>query len=320
MKISYMQKLMEQIPKNVDISDPAWRNAYIRQMGVDPSDIYQELEMESRLVDTHMDVSYGNVHVSLHSHNFYELLLCESSCNVEYLVGAERYRLQKGDIVMIPPGVSHRPLLPETMAVPYRRCVLWISRELIDNLRTVVPELNSEGPVYNLMLRTADTPWAYLADLFENGIAESKNRASGWELALLGNTITLLACLRRAYQDRAHGKLQAEKPELLDRLLAYIEENLAQKITLSDAARHFFVSESTVTHLFRRKMGVSFYRCVTQRRLIAAKTLIEQGALLEDVALRTGFQDYSGFYRAFRQEYGISPRQYRQLRDNSRQT
>ena len=60
-------------------------------------------------------------------------------------------------------------------------------------------------------------------------------------------------------------------------------------------------------------MGVSFYRYVTQRRLIAAKILIEKGILLEEVSRQTGFQDYSSFYRAFKNEYGISPRQYRSL-------
>ena len=48
-----------------------------------------------------------------------------------------------------------------------------------------------------------------------------------------------------------------------------------------------------------------------QRRLIDAKTRIENGQRLEEVAAQTGFSDYSGFYRAFRNEYGISPRQYR---------
>ena len=93
--------------------------------------------------------------------------------------------------------------------------------------------------------------------------------------------------------------------------MAYIEQHLSEKISLNDVSRHFYVSESTISQLFRKKMGVSFYRCVTQRRLISAKNLILQDVLLEDVALQTGFSDYSTFYRAFRGEFGISPRQYR---------
>ena len=60
-------------------------------------------------------------------------------------------------------------------------------------------------------------------------------------------------------------------------------------------------------------MGVSYYRFVTQRRLIAAKTLIQQGTALENVAEAVGFSDYSGFYRAFKQEYGISPTKFKAL-------
>ena len=101
--------------------------------------------------------------------------------------------------------------------------------------------------------------------------------------------------------------------DALNRTLRDVEAHLEEKITLQDMAHTFYVSESSISHTFREKMGISFYRYVTQRRLIAAKTLIEKGLLLEEVSSRTGFSDYSSFYRAFRQEYGISPRQYRKI-------
>ena len=91
--------------------------------------------MESRFVDTHQDVSFTNTSVQLHSHSFFELICCRNSCGAEYLVGAERYRLQKGDIILIPPGVSHRPLLPDEMTEPYKRYVLWISQEFLNHLQ-----------------------------------------------------------------------------------------------------------------------------------------------------------------------------------------
>ena len=89
---------------------------------------------------------------------------------------------------------------------------------------------------------------------------------------------------------------------------------------MADVAHHFFISESTITQTFRKKMGVSFYRCVIQRRLIAAKALIERGIALEAVAEQVGFSDYSSFFRAFKQEYGISPRQFRKMSNTSSET
>ena len=40
--------------------------------GFDFSSIYQEIEMNSQYVDTHMDISLGDIPVNLHSHSFYE--------------------------------------------------------------------------------------------------------------------------------------------------------------------------------------------------------------------------------------------------------
>ena len=51
-------------------------------------------------------------------------------------------------------------------------------------------------------------------------------------------------------------------------------------------------------------------------RIEHAKQLLRDSALrVGDVAEQVGFTDYSSFYRAFKQEYGISPRQYRKLQN-----
>ena len=315
MKLSHLRQMMHALPPDIDLKVPEQRNAYLRRIGLDPNAIYQELEMESPFVDSHQDISFDNTQINLHSHNFYELLYCCSSCGAEYLVGTERDRLQKGDVVLVPPGLSHRPLLPEQMTEPYKRVVLWISGEFISGLHQFFPEFLEPMQISNVLLRTAGTRWECLGDLFYSGLQTAEAGGPDRQMLLVGNTITLLAQLRRAFLDRSAHPMQAEKPELLDRVMAYIEANLAQKITLADAAKRFFVSESTISQIFRKKLGVSFYHYVTQRRRITAKTLIEKGMLLENVAAESGFSDYSGFYRAFRQEYGISPRQYRSLQE-----
>jgi len=294
---------------------------YIRHLGMDPNHLYQELEMTSRLVDTHRDTSYSNAQVQLHSHTFFELLYCCNNCGAEYLVGSERYRLQQGDIVFIPPGVSHRPLLPEQMTEPYRRYILWLSQEFMEEYARLFPYPFSEKQNTVGMLRTDEATWESLGELFRRGVQEAEQCADGWESMVVGNTITLLTQIKRATAARSVRTLEAEKSELLDRIMVYIEEHYRTALSISDVAKHFFVSGSTVSHLFKQKIGVGFYRYVTQRRLIAGKTLIERGTPIETVAVRIGFPAYSGFYRAFKQEFGISPRQYRKIfRDTAEKT
>ena len=286
---------------------------HLREMGIDPNNLYQELEMSSRYVNTHRDTSYSNATVSLHSHNYYEILYCRSDSGVEYLIGSDRYRLQRGDIVLVPPGVSHRPILPEKMEEPYVRDVLWVSTEFVKTIDAMFPDASSTQRDHSLPVRTKGTRWEFLGDMFQKGVEEESQKRPGWEIAVTGNTLMIFANLKRAYIERSAGTMKTEKPELLDRITSYIETNYPDSITIDDLARHFYVSNSTISHLFKQKMGVSLYRYITQRRLIAAKSLIAEKVAMEEIAHRVGFADYSTFYRAFRQEYGISPRQFSQL-------
>ena len=104
-----------------------------------------------------------------------------------------------------------------------------------------------------------------------------------------------------------------EKTELLDELLADVSDHLQERITVSDTARRLHVSESTVTHLCSKRLGMSFYRYVTQQRLNRARQLMTESGDLASVAERAGFCDYTAFFRAFKQEYGLSPSEYRKI-------
>ncbi len=315
MKLSDLVKMTKHFSYPSTPEDMDRIQDYLLELGYDPDNFYQELEMTSRFVDTHQDTSFSNASVSLHSHAFYEVLYCRSAEGVEYLVGTDRYRLQKGDIVFVTPGTGHRPLLPENMSVPYCRDVLWLSVEFVESFSRIFPDSGFQGKNYSSLLRTAGTGWEYLGDYFRTGVKEAERQAPGWETAVFANALTLLTHLKRAFLDEALKPLGAEQPELLEQVICYMEEHMDEKLTLPGVARHFYVSESTISQTFRKRMGVSFYRCLTQRRLIAAKTMIHEGVALEIVSQRVGFFDYSTFYRAFKQEYGISPSQYRKLRE-----
>lgn len=305
-------------PDNADIMGALY--SYIRESGRNTENIYQEMDMDSRFVDTRRDANHpSSAPAQLHSHGFYELSFCRNSCGVEYLLGTERYRLIRGDIMIVPPGVSHRMIYPKDMSEPYKRYVLWISLEFMDIFFGYLASPTSRL-TNTAIIRTAGTQLSVLRELFQRGVIESEQKATGWESALYGNTMVLLSQLERAICDDSASMLDAEKPELIDSLIDFIESNLDKRLTLSSIAEHFYISESTVSNIFRNKMETSFHRYVTQRRLVAAKDLIVSGVNLEEVAERTGFGDYSTFYRAFRAEYGITPRRFRVMREDAHST
>ena len=272
---------------------------------------YQEMEMSSRFVDSHQDTSHLSDVIDMHSHAFYEILFCKEG-SPQYLLGSSRYQLQPGDIIFIPPGVSHSPLFTDQSGRTYHRYVLWLSREFVD--RAMQADAGSlPGCSQPILLRTAGTNWSFLEQLFRRACLESETRYSGWRINLGCLALQVLVLLHRALTDTVTIPTLPETPELSDRLLAYIHAHLSEKITLESTAREFLVSESTIRQTFQKQMGISFYRCVTQCRLIRAKSLIQQGDSMEQVSAQVGFADYSAFYRAFRQHFGISPKEYRRL-------
>lgn len=103
----------------------------------------------------------------------------------------------------------------------------------------------------------------------------------------------------------------ARKKDLMAQINDYLDVHLTEKVTLKTMADHLDVSVSTITQMFQRKYGTTFHQYLTRRRMELAMQLIQAGTPLEEAGRRAGYTDHSTFYRAFRQSFGVSPREYR---------
>lgn len=106
----------------------------------------------------------------------------------------------------------------------------------------------------------------------------------------------------------------AERPrnETIDQICAYLAENYAQKLSLSEVATQFYLSPYYLSRLFRRVTGQSIVDYINSRRLEAAQRLLETTDLsISAVAEQTGFSTATHFRRVFREEMGVGPLQYR---------
>lgn len=291
---------------------PSKRILDAQRLAAPNTDLLHELNMLTRDVDMYFDISEhgrSTEFVSLHSHCFWELVYCCCG-SVEYLLGTQRYRVQAHDLIVIPPDVSHQPLFSEYLDPPYRRMVLWMNPDIPALASLDWSEVIRRG---GTLVHTANTQWSVLESWFRRGCREAEHERLEREAFLLGNALCISAFVHRAISECDVVDSSAKCGELLDSIIAYVEAHLTEKITLTETARFFGMSKSTINKLLRARMDVSFYHYVLQRRLLLAKILIRENVPLTEIHQRTGFGDYTAFYRAFKQEYDLSPSQYQAL-------
>ena len=313
MKISFLRELQAKFKQPKTYEEIEEIMAYIRDSGINITDLYQELEMTSTYANIHKDVTHKKLNISLHSHSFYEVMLCRSADRMEYLIGSKQYKIGAGDVVVIPPGIGHMPIFPEDMQYAYDRDILWVNSAFMEKIIDLFPGFSKSRMTSPLLLHTKGSSFEYISNYFIDGINETLNQKAGYDKIITAHAILIISHILRSASDEESAHFEPEKPTMINSLIEYIEGHLDEKLGLDEIAAHFYVSRGTVNKLFRESMDTTFYKFVTQRRLILAKVLINSGEGMESVSQKCGFTDYSTFYKAFKKEYGISPREYAKI-------
>ncbi|HOG02111.1 MAG: Melibiose operon regulatory protein [Betaproteobacteria bacterium ADurb.Bin341] len=105
-----------------------------------------------------------------------------------------------------------------------------------------------------------------------------------------------------------------ERVERLNRILDYIDANYMNKIQLGDLAQSEGISTYYLSHFFTDHLNCSFQNYLFQVRMRHARALVAStDKKLIDVCLECGFSDYRYLNRAFQQQFGCTPNEYRSL-------
>jgi AraC-like DNA-binding protein len=86
----------------------------------------------------------------------------------------------------------------------------------------------------------------------------------------------------------------------LQQIIRFIDENIHKKITLPDLVAHTRRSQSSLVHSFKKSMGISIKQYILQKKMALAHQSIQEGVSMSAVAMQFGYENYSVFYRAYR--------------------
>lgn len=253
--------------------------------------------------------------IEAHTHGYYEFYFFMEG-DVSMQIGRDVFPVNFGDVILIPPHVPHRAIIHSHKA-PYRRFVFWISQEFCENLRQMSPcytyvidyaKKNKEY-IYHLERISFNALHSRMMRLLE----EMQSDRFGKDLQISLYVDDLILCMNRTIHDMIEPKEVSNEASLYTNLMDYIDEHLDEELSLERLADEFYVSKYHIAHIFKDNIGLSIHQYITKKRLRLCQEAIRANTNITDVYHTYGFGDYSSFYRAFKKEFGMSPKEYREM-------
>ncbi len=115
----------------------------------------------------------------------------------------------------------------------------------------------------------------------------------------------------------AHQVLSTESRGLKEMIEEYITKNFIYSVGLGELAEQLHFSPPYLSSMIKKIFGRNYVEMVTEKRLAnACMLLAESSYRVKNVSHNSGYRDLPQFYRFFRKHFGLTPAQYRTLRQS----
>ena len=112
---------------------------------------------------------------------------------------------------------------------------------------------------------------------------------------------------------RKSAEKQEPKPNWVDRMELYIQEHYAdENLGLTEVSEVFGITPSYATRVFRQYTGKGIYETIQHVRLEAAKSLMDTGLTMKQIAGKVGYTSFLSMNRAFKKYEGTTPSRFRE--------
>ena len=251
--------------------------------------------------------STGGANVEYHYHEFCKLLLLISGRG-GYMVDGQRYLLQPGDVVLIGSRSVHRPELAQDS--PYERMIFYIDPDFLQRFSTADCNLlNLFSGTGGHVLRMKETGRKKVFSLAAALEKELSGDSYGREILCSAALLQLLVEIGRGRRQEGSmnpGPVIPEDPRVVE-WMGYLDRHLQEDLDADQLAERFFVSKFHMMRIFKAQTGFTIHNYLMQRRLLAARNLIEKGMRATEACYRCGFRSYSSFTRAYSKHFGTTP-------------
>ena len=251
---------------------------------------------------------------SYHYHDFHKILILLSG-DITYCIEGRTYDLVPNDIVLVSAGEVHRPIIRSDCI--YERIILYVSPEFLagyadpdNDLGLCLREAAAEQS-HVLRVQSAHTARLDTAIRALDGCTSDSDYAHSLHEQLLFLEF-MIQLNRAALHNRTAFIDHSPSDKKIVEILSYLNLHLTEDISIDDLSSRFFLSRYYLMHAFKEQTGYTIGGYLSTKRLLRARDLIAEGIPITEVCYACGFRNYSTFSRAYKKNFGESPREYRQ--------
>lgn len=132
------------------------------------------------------------------------------------------------------------------------------------------------------------------------------------DMRIFEKLTTLLTLLMEENWRPENGKAAVSKKQDLQEVKNYLEQHFAEKVTLDELAKAFYINKFYLTRIFKEQFGMSINSYLCRLRITQAKKLLRFTDLpIEKIGPECGIPDANYFSRTFKKVEGMTPGEYR---------
>lgn len=248
---------------------------------------------------------YHTTGVHLHWHEEYEFIMLEKG-SARCVINGEMIELTENKALLLHSGdlhAIHSDTNAKVIAI-VASSTLWEDE--------IFSSLFSQPVRFQSVFTQHDALDHAVIDLLKQIVAIYSDKNYGYGFMLKAKFLELFSLLITNKRFTLSQKSALNLPSELKRLMNYVHEHYAEKISLGTLSSISFYSQTYIIKLFKRYTNLTPAEYIIQYRLEIAKEKLRQTDKSNlDIALCCGFNSETYFIRAFKKIYGITPYAYR---------
>lgn len=248
-----------------------------------------------------------------HSHDHYEFYFFIKG-SIKIAIEDSVFDVVPYDMFIYPPGYMHSILPLDTkVQSQYERAYFYVS---VNFLRRMSDTDYNLMDCINQAVEQKHFHYSLRKDVFYNLLSQMdviiSNADDTHPAVQMMNrcrmNILLASCCQQLTESKPVPGVQSIAR--IGQIINYINVHLSDPLTLEALSEQFFISKYHLMHEFKGYTNITVHQYILAKRICAAQLLLQEGVSAREAAQRSGFADYTVFYRAFRNKVNMSPQAY----------